>query len=288
MYSLHFPSQYAISNLLMLLCGIFWAYVIGSFVSALASLGSVQNEYQRRLNQANHMIGDFVQCDDTTQFCDVNKSDLYNNTPQRVKRFLTRQRDTTTKRWLDETNMPTLIDRYPTLEFLSPGLQSYCALHLLSPLIEKVPYLSTRHISPEDQAEIALGSVNLEFSPGERFTHHSELGRGILIFQQGFGIISRDVAHISSLWRRCSPSSYVEFSDVLPEHDFYSESEVVFHFISYSRCLFIPRTAILDTLSKNMDAWKDSARWYYLKGCMVRKHLSYLSQESLNNSESIV
>lgn len=288
MCSLQLPPQYAISNLLMLVCGVFWAYVIGSFVSALASLGSVQNEYQQRLNQANHMIRDFVECDDSIQFPDASKRDVYNNTPQRVKRFLTRQKDTTTKPWLDETNTPTLIDKYPTLDFLSPGLQSYCALHLLSPLIERVPYLSTRHLSPEDQAEIALRSVNLEFSPGERFTHHSKLGRGIIIFQQGFGIITRDVAHISSSWRRCSPSSCVEFCDVLPENDFCSESEVLFHFVSYSRCLFIPRTVILDILSKNADVWKDSARWFYLQGCMVRKHLSYLSQESLNNSDNIV
>jgi hypothetical protein len=268
----------------MLVCGIFWAYIIGSFVSALASMGSVQEEYQRRLNQANQMIGDFM-CNDQT-LPEVNQP--MKMTSSRVRRFLTRQRDTTTKKWLDDKAAPTLMDRYPTLEILSPGLQSYCALHLLSPLIEKVPYLSLRHLSPEEQAEVAMRTVNLEFSPGERFTHHSELGRGIIIFLQGFGMSSRDIDYISPTWRRCCQTSEVETKEVLVEDDYYNDMGMVTHFISFSRCLLIPRSVIMDVLARNPEAWKRCARWHYFQGCLLRLHLADMAKDAFNNSEEIV
>ncbi|KAL7513771.1 hypothetical protein ACHAXN_013220 [Cyclotella atomus] len=276
--------EYVVSDFLMLICGIFWAYIIGSFVSALASMGSVQEEYQRRLNQANQMIGDFMHQDQTIS--EVDQS--YKNTSSRVKRFLTRQRDTTTKKWLDDKAAPTLMDRYPTLEILSPGLQSYCALHLLSPLIEKVPYLSLKHLSREEQAEVAMKTVNLEFSPGERFTHHSELGRGILIFLQGFGMSSRDIDHLSPTWRRCCHTSDPEVKEVLVEDDYYNGMSMVIHFISFSRCLFIPRSAIMDVLERNPVAWRKSARWHYFQGCLIRFYLNELAKDAFNNSEEMV
>ena len=279
-------TQYAIANFLMLACGIFWAYIIGSFVSALASMGSVQNEYQKRLNQANQMIGDFMERDLPLSEDNKHSKKVYTST--RVKRFLTRQRDTSTKEWLEDKNAPTLTDRYPTLDVISPGLQSYCALHLLSPMIDKIPYLSLKLLTPDEQAEVAMRSVNLEFSPGERFTHHNELGRGVILFQQGFGLRSRDINHISSAWQRCCMTSHVEFSDVLVEDDYYNSSGVVYHFISFSRCLFIPRSAIMDILSRNENAWTECARWHYFHACLVRKHLSNLSMSCLNHTEDIV
>ena len=209
-------------------------------------------------------------------------------TSTRVKRFLTRQRDTSTKQWLEDKNSPTLSDRYPTLDVISPGLQSYCALHLLSPIINKVPYLSLDVLTPEEQAEVAMRSVNLEFSPGERFTHHSELGRGIILFQQGFGLRSRDVDKYSSPWQRSCTTSHVEFSDVLVEDDYCSSNGVVYNFISFSRCLFIPRSVVMDILSRNENAWKESARWHYFHACLVRKHLLDISRACLNHTEDIV
>lgn len=229
------------------------------------------------------MIHDFMDTDQTDE-----EKTPYKLTSNRVKRFLTRQRDTSTKQWLDDKAAPTLSDRYPTLEILSPGLKSYCALHLLSPLIEKIPYLSLKHLTPDEQAEVAIRSVNLEFSPGERFTHHNELGRGIIIFQQGFGLLSRDIDHISCTWKRCSLTSNPEVNEVLVEDNYYNDLGVVYHFISFSRCLFIPRSVIVDVLSRNTEAWTRSARWHYFQGCLVRRHMSILSTEAFNNSEEIV
>jgi hypothetical protein len=195
----------------MLFSGIFWAYIIGSFVEAVSScMGSVQREFDHRMNQANQMFSDFM----TVDLPVAAHAKHHIKVSKRVRRFLSRQRESCTKEWLDESSQPTLIDRYPTLGILSPGLQTYCALQLLHPLIEKIPYLSLKYLTPEEQAEVALNSVNLTFSPGERFTHHPELGRGILIFRHGFGFSSRDIVHPLSAWRRCSPTSPIEVKEV--------------------------------------------------------------------------
>lgn len=279
----HF-SKYAFANFLMLICGIFWAYIIGSFVEAVSSMGSVNKEYEHRMNQANQMFSDFLVND-----LPLSESRKHGTrTSMRVKRFLTRQRDRSTKNWLDNQNATTLSERYPTMDILSPGLQTFCALHLLHPLIEKVPYLSLNYLTPEEQADVAMRSVNLEFSSGEQFTHHHELGRGILIFRQGFGFSSRDITNHIAAWRRCSVNSLVEVNEVLVEDDWYNENQIVFHFVGFSQCLFIPRSVIMDVLSRNERAWKASARWRYFKGCLVRKHLSHMPVSVLNHSDDIV
>lgn len=279
------PTQYVVEDLLMLVCGIFWAYIIGGFVSALEAMGSVQEQYQRRLNQANQMIGDFIDYDLPLP---DDKHSKRSWTSSRVKRFLTRQRDTSTITWLGDRNAPTLADRYPTLEILSPGLQSYCALHLLSPLIERIPYLSLKYLTPNEQSEVALRSVNLEFSPGEQFTQHNELGRGIIIFQQGFGIVSRNIASVASPFYRCCRTSHIEVNEILVEDDYCVGHGVVYHFISFSRCLFIPRSVIMDVLSKNASSWTESARWHYFQGCLILNHMSNLSNARFNHTEDIV
>jgi hypothetical protein len=199
----------------MVISGIFWAYIIGSFVEAVSSMGSVQREYDHRMNQANQMFSDFM----TTNLPIAEHREQGKKVSKRVRRYITKQRDTSTKQWLDEHSSPTLVERYPTLDILSPGLQTYCALQLLHPLIEQIPYLSLKYLTPEEQAEVAMRSVNLTFSPGEKFTHHPVLGRGILIFRQGFGFSSRDIVNQISSWHRCCPESKFEANEVIAPHN---------------------------------------------------------------------
>ena len=280
--SVYQKRKYACANALMLLCGIFWAYIIGGLVGAVSSMGSIHSDYVTRIIQANSMLDDFTEKDLPHEIAGTQTS---TKASRRVRRFLTSQRDKATKKWFDSHSAPTLSDTYPTLTILSPELQKVCALHLLHGLIEAVPYLSSRYLTPDDQSEVALNCVSLEFSSGEQFSQHPQLGRGILIFKTGFGFATRRLEYGRNRWRKGRANRPFDVYEVLVEDDYYSERHLVYHFIGFTKVLFIPRTVILDILAKNKAAWK-CARWRYVLASFVLRSMSG-SEKPIQNVEVI-
>jgi len=194
---------------------------------------------------------------------------VYKDSTKRVRRFITHQRDRATKKWLDPNNQSTLTESYPTLSILSPELQRVCALHLTHSLLETIPYLSTKYLSPEEQAKVAMECISLEFTAGEKFREHSELGRGVLIFRQGFGVSSRNSKRKSVTLRRDLRDKPIDVDDILVDDDYQREHQLVYHFVGYTKVLFVPRSAIMDVFANNERVWKECARWRYFMAMFV-------------------
>mmetsp|Transcript_5639 Transcript_5639/g.14109 ORF Transcript_5639/g.14109 Transcript_5639/m.14109 type:complete len:550 (-) Transcript_5639:868-2517(-) len=260
--------EFGFANALMLLSGIFWAYIIGNIVEVAQSMGSVNREYLTRMSEANQMMRDF-----TTKELAESSLTVRTNSLKRVRHFITSQRDATDKGWLDSNNVCTLYDAYPTLNTLSPELQKVCALHLTQSLLETIPYLSSKNISPEEQAYIALQCRTIEFSTSEKFDSYTDLGRGILIIRRGFAVLSRNGAKKSFVWRENLIDQPMDVDEVLVEDNYFEENRLVHHFVGFSKVLFVPRSAIMSVLEKNEKAWK-CARWRYFMASFILYTLS--------------
>jgi hypothetical protein len=269
--------EYAVANALMLCAGIFWAFVIGSLVDVVAVSSKLQNEYVTRMDKANQLVKNFQ---DSKLPETVTGSSTGLETSKRVRRFLTNQRDHSTKNWLDEGNSMTLSEAYPTLDILSPELKRVCALHLTHSFLETVPYLSSKYLSPDEQAEIALQCITLEFGAGEHFSSHPEFGRGILIFTSGLGFTTRTLVKKSFTWTRGLKGHALDVNEVLVEDEYHKEKQLVYHFVNFTKVLFLPRSAIMTIFEKNPVAWKQCARWRYFGAALVL--------ESLKDADNVV
>jgi len=254
--------EYGFANFLMLMCGVFWAYIIGNLVEVVQSMGSMTKEYVTRMNEANQMMHDFT----VKELPESVAGSVYTKSSKRVRRFITNQRDV--KNWSD-SNACTLSDTYPTLSILSPELQRVCALHLTYSLLETIPYLSSKYLSPEEQADIAMQCVTLEFSASEKFVAHPDLGRGVLIFRRGFAVVSRNVATEYFTWHSDLTDRPIDVNEVLVEDDCFKEHQLVYHFVGFTKVFFVPRSAIMGVLEKNERAWKECARWRYFMAGLV-------------------
>jgi len=173
------------------------------------------------------------------------------------------------KNSLDEKNALTLSEAYPTLDILSPELRKLCALHLTHTYLETIPYLSSKYLSADEQAEIALQCRTLEFAAGEHFSSHPEFGRGLLIFKNGFAFTSRNLTKTNLNWTRDQGGHAADANEVLVEDEYYKEKQIAYHFISFSKVLFVPRSAIMNALGKNPVAWKECARWRYFRATLI-------------------
>jgi hypothetical protein len=271
--------------------GIFWAYIIGALVEAVGSMGSLSKEYVSKMDEANQMVKDFTSSALPTS---VSGTSLEVKASKRVRRFITEQRDRgkilrfeqdhikflvnltslqlnspATTKTMESQNAESLVDKYPTLSILSPELQKVCALHLAHSLIETVPYLSSKYLSPDEQAEVAMKSVVLEFAAGETFTEHGEYGRGILIFRHGFGFSMRVVLDAEFYWKRGVTDYPVDVDEVLVEDGFHDDKRLIYHFLGFTKVFFIPRSVIIDILVSNRRAWKECARWKYFQATLI-------------------
>eukprot|EP00584_Thalassiosira_punctigera_P010985 CAMPEP_0172545316 /NCGR_PEP_ID=MMETSP1067-20121228/15255_1 /TAXON_ID=265564 ORGANISM="Thalassiosira punctigera, Strain Tpunct2005C2" /NCGR_SAMPLE_ID=MMETSP1067 /ASSEMBLY_ACC=CAM_ASM_000444 /LENGTH=538 /DNA_ID=CAMNT_0013332031 /DNA_START=233 /DNA_END=1850 /DNA_ORIENTATION=- len=257
--------EFGFANFLMLMCGIFWAYIIGSLVEVVQSMGSLSQEYISRMNEANQMVKDFT----VKELPESVAGATYARSSKRVRRFITNQRDVATKHALG-AGTTTLDESYPTLSILSPELRRVCVLHLTHSLLETIPYLSSKYLSPEEQADIALQCVTLEFSSAEKFVSHPNLGRGILIFRRGFATVSRNIiSHNFLRWQKDLIDQPINVDEVLVEDDYFRERQLVFHFVGFTKAFFVPRSAIMGVLEKNERAWKECARWRYFTAALV-------------------
>lgn len=255
----------------MLLCGVFWAYIIGALVDAVSSMGALSKEYVNKMDEANQMVKDFtvgrLPNHQTVSALEGVK------TSKRVRRFITETRDRATTKSLDYEFAETLEEKYPTLGIVSPELKRLCALHLTYTFLETVPYLSSNFLSPEEQANIALNSFQMEFSSGEKFISHKEHGRGILIFRLGFGFTVRRTSTGGISLRKGLTGHPPDVNEVLVDDDYYPERQLVYHFAGFTKVFFIPRSVILETLKNNPRAWKKCARWRYAMAAIILKSM---------------
>ena len=254
----------------MLVAGIFWAYVIGSLVDVVAVSSKLQNEYVTRMDEANQLIKNFQSA---TLPDSVTGSTAGVIASKRIRRFLTNQKEHSTKNWMDQGNSLSISEEYPTLDLLSPELRKVCALHLTHSYLEQIPYISSKYLSSDDQAEVALQCRILEFAAGEHFSSHPELGRGIIIFKQGFGFSSRNISRKNFTWTKSMQGHPLDVNEVLVEDEYCKENHLNYHFVNFAKVLFIPRSAIINALEKNPPAWKESARWRYFRAALVLKSL---------------
>eukprot|EP00985_Skeletonema_marinoi_P001454 scaffold581_cov127-Skeletonema_marinoi.AAC.5 len=235
-------AEFAVANGLMLCAGIFWAYVIGSLVDVVAVSSKLQNEYVTRMDEANQLVKNFQD----------------SKLPESIT---------------GSTTGLDYIRGIPNIRPLEPELRRECALHLTHAYLETVPYLSSKYLSPDDQAEIALQCRTLEFAAGEHFSSHPDFGRGILIFKQGFGFSARNLIKKASTWTRSLKGYALDVNEVLVEEDYYKEKQFVYHFVNFTKVLFVPRSAIMNILEKNPVAWKECARWRYFRAALVLESL---------------
>jgi hypothetical protein len=268
----------------MLACGIFWAYVIGALVDAVSAMGSLSKEYVDKMDLCNQMVRDFTvdrlpQSVTGTPLEEVKVS-------KRVRRFITESRDKATTKSMDYEFAETLEERYPTLSIVSPELKKLCALHLAHTLIETVPYLSSKFLSSEEQAHIALNSYYQEFCSGEKFKAHSEHGRGILIFRLGFGFTVRKCLNGELRWRKGLNGHPADVDEVLVDDDYYPERQLTYHFAGFTKVFFIPRSVIMEVLEKNPRAWNECARYRFVMASIILK--SDDSKRGLSSTRKIM
>ncbi len=270
--------EYICADALMLLCGIFWAYVIGNLVEVVTSMGNVDRVYNSRMQDANRMMRNFTARDLPGSIANGKSS-----SKKRIRRFLTDQQHAAKKNHvLLASNACAFREEFPTLSILSPELQRLSALYLSRPLLETIPYLSSKYLSPEEQASVALQCITMEFSSTERFVEHSDFGRGLLIFRCGYGIVSRmsSTTKIRCLLYEDLIDHCLDVNEVLVDDDDHSfqEHRLVHHFVGYTRVLFVPRTVITSVLEKNERAWKECARWRYFAASLVLYSLDYVKK----------
>ncbi|KAL3803751.1 hypothetical protein ACHAW5_004602 [Stephanodiscus triporus] len=261
-------AEYIFANVLMLVCGIFWAYIIGRLVEVVAVKGDVKMGFTSRMNEANQMIRAFVEKDLPESVIGT----VHKNSSTRVRRFISDQRENATKSWLDSNNSCSLHDAYPTLRILSPELQRVCALHLAHSLLETIPYLSSKYLCPQEQAGVILQCVTMEFSTGETFLEHPDLGRGCFLFRHGDGCI----ATLSKSFHQ----GPVNANEVLVDDALFKEHPMACHFVGFSKVLFLPRSVIIAVLEKHERAWKECARWKYFMATFMLHSLSKSSKTS--------
>ncbi len=242
-------TEYIFANALMLVCGIFWAYIIGKLVEVVAAKGNVQTAFTSRMNEANKMIRDFAE----KELPESVIGTVHTNTSMRVRHFISDQREKASKNGLDSSSACSFHDAYPTLRILSPELQRVSALHLAHSLLETIPYLSSKYLSPEEQAGVILQCVTMEFSTGETFVEHPDLGRGCFLIQRGNGCITT----CKKTWRQ----GPVNVDEVLVDDDHFKEFRMAYNFLGFTKVLFVPRLVIMVALENNKRAWKECARW---------------------------
>lgn len=230
-------------------------------------MGSLSKEYFSKMDEANQMVKDFTLKKLPTSVTGSVVEDV--KVSKRVRRFITEQRDRATTKTMESQSSESLADKYPTLCILSQELQKVCALHLVHSLIETVPYLSSKYLSPEEQARLALKSYQLEFAAGETFREHSEHGRGILIFRHGFGFTTRNINSTEHYRRKGLCDHPVDVDEVLVDDEFHSDKQLLYHFAGFTKVFFIPRSVIMDVLGTNERAWKECARWRYFMAAFI-------------------
>ena len=232
-------------------------------------------DYKQQLDRANNVIGSFSFSPTTTDG-PCGQVDIGVGDPavlaKRIRRFVTHQYDRTLPN-RPTCNSQTLDQVHPTLNSLSLELRRLASLHLMRKYMEMIPFLSSKFLDPDEQANLAFKCIFLEFSTGEIFTKHPEYGRGILILKRGMAI-RHTCGHYgvqdTDSFQTFGIDDPIEVNGVLVEDCFLENEVPLYRFASYSSVVFIPRTVIYEVVNAKKAAWKHCARWRYLQTCLLK------------------
>ena len=231
----------------------------------------VKNErFRERIDEANNLISIFMPEEKTRRRhrnkMDDPKLDEKKQIAKRIRRYIYTQSERPRSTFQYAC---TLDKRFPVLESLSPELQRSASLMGAQRYLEKIPYLSSRFLSSDEQSLVARQCIILEFPVGEVFRMDQGVdgfGRGILVQANGLAWRSSQLKGLMSIVSR----GVIGDGRVLLE-DGHPGTKGVVHCLSFSLVAFIPRQAILSALARNPTAWMECARWKYLGACLVAK-----------------
>jgi len=248
---------------LQLIAGIAWAYVIGGLVGVAAGFGAKDEEFRLRADHANDLIRSFKEeneiHDADTGETIIGKDEVANS----IRVFIYNQYT----RSPNNSHSSTVGESYPVLDSLSPNLQKMASILLMRQKLEKIPYLSSVFLSTDEQAEVVMQSLTLEFSAGATVNIGrglTELGRGIFIVNKGCGTTSPRAKSLLE-------GSMVGIESVLIEDGHPRMEGEELSFLTYAQVLFIPRNVVLDVLEKNdRAAWRGSGRWIYARTLLIK------------------
>jgi len=243
----------------------------------------VKNEmFRERIDEANDLISAFLPEEKKALGRNRNSYDHALDEKKRVAKRIRRYIYTQSERPRSNLRFVSSIEQaFPVLESLSPNLQRSASLMLGQKFLEKIPYLSSRFLSNDEQSLVAHQSVLLELPGGEVFPMNqgvNEYGRGILVQLNG-------LAWRSSNLKSKMPivSGGVLGRGMVLLEDGHPGVRGVVGFPSFSVVMLIPRPAILSALARNPAAWKECARWWYLGASLVAKAIGSIDEQKTDS-----
>jgi len=262
-------AEWWIGSVLQLMAGMLWAYVIGGLVGVVTAMEVKKELFRERIDRANNLISIFFPEEKAARKKDL-RGDPQLVEKERVAMNIRRYIYTQSERPLSITCfVRSLEEAFPVLETLSPELQRSSCLMLMQKFFERVPYLSSRFLSSDEQSIIATRCVILELPCGETFHMQDGIdgyGRGILV--QRSGLVTRQ-SKLVNLMPIVSGGIFGADTVLLEDGSQGTGGEI--HILSFSVMVFIPRQAIVDALARNPAAWNECACWKYFGACLVEK-----------------
>ena len=251
--------EWIFSCMFMLLSGVLWALIIGSFLNIVVHM-MAQKVPLSKLHDANTLIEKFGKYD-IKQPSESDKH-LREDITSRIKRYILDQRE---RRYLFGRCTSTIGDEYAIYNSLSVELQQLSSYLILKPFIEMVPYLSSKYLSIKEQSFVASNCQFHCFSAGDVVSFGSQCSnykRGIFIILEGVGF-QKSHSKKDENTKLLIMEKMFGLEDVLIERtDCTYMTRIIFS--TFTKMLFIPREIVLEVLETNIMAWKQCARWKYL------------------------
>ena len=171
---------------LQLGAGVMWAYVIGGLTGVVAGMGVRAEAYRHRSDQANELIQAFSDTNDATTLVAEDGELLASKVvAKHVRNYIHKQYVVAR----GDSCVSTIQDYFPVFNTLTPETSGSCKCVTTERTTSNtVPYLSSKYLSRQEQAEIAQQCMYLQFASGEIIRTECPvegLGRGVYIFRGG-------------------------------------------------------------------------------------------------------
>ena len=256
-----------VGSILQLVAGLMWAYIIGGIVQVAASMDPVKNVYEYRKEQANELIKEFTS--------NHGNNPDWDQTADSIRMYLSDQK----KKCRNAGFTSNLTHRFPVIETFSPELKRKSSFLVVRNHLETIPYISSRFLSNVEQSYVAENCTFLEYPGGERMEITSRgienLGRGVLLITAGtVSLVKLNCRTNRVKMKMLFRGDVIGEDEVIVENSNKLLADTVDYvsFPEYTRLVFIPQNAIMSALFRNAKAWKDCARWKYLKTLFLIKY----------------